>query len=125
MGGGMRQSGLLAAAGLWALDHNLDRLAEDHANARLLAERLAEVPGVRVDLESTQTNIVLIDVAGTGREPGEIAAAAERRGVRIVLFGRTGLRATTHLDVTRDDVARAAEILADVLVGAARAERAT
>jgi threonine aldolase len=121
MGGGMRQSGLLAAAGLYALDHHLDRLAEDHANARLLAERLAEVPGVRVDLESTQTNIVLIDVAGTRREPAEIAAAAERRGVRIVPFGRTVLRATTHLDVTRDDVARAAEILADVLVGAARA----
>jgi threonine aldolase len=123
MGGGMRQSGVLAAAGLWALDHHLDRLPEDHANARLLAERLADVPGVKVDLAATQTNIVVIDVEGTGRDPAEIVAAAEHRGVRIVWFGRTVVRATTHLDVTRDDVVRAAEILAELLAGsAARAE---
>jgi len=115
MGGGMRQSGLLAAAGLYALDHHLGRLAEDHANARLLAERLAGLPGARVDLAAVHTNIVLIDVAGARRDPGEIVAEAERRGVRIVPLGRTVLRATTHLDVTRDDVARAADVLAEVL----------
>ena len=118
LGGGMRQSGLLAAGALYGLDHHVDRLAEDHANARLLAERLAEVPGVDVDLEATQTNIVVFDVAATGRTPVELAAAADEHGVRVVPFGNTLLRAVTHLDVTRADVERAAGVLASVLSGA-------
>jgi threonine aldolase len=115
MGGGMRQSGLLAAAGLWGLDHNLGRLAADHAHARLLAERLAAVPGVRVDLEATQTNIVVFGVEGTGQSAADIVAAAEKRGVRVVLFGRDTLRAVTHLDVDRAAVERAADVLAELL----------
>jgi threonine aldolase len=115
MGGGMRQSGLLAAAGLWGLDHNLGRLAADHVHARLLAERLAAVPGVRVDLEATQTNIVVFGVEGTGQSAADIVAAAEKRGVRVVLFGRDTLRAVTHLDVDRAAVERAADVLAELL----------
>jgi threonine aldolase len=119
LGGGMRQSGILAAAGLYALDHHVERLEEDHRNARLLAERLANVPGVRVDLEATQSNIIVFDVAGTGRTPAELAERAAARGVKIVPFGATALRAVTHLDVDRADVERASEILSDVLASAA------
>jgi len=119
MGGGMRQSGVLAAAGLWALDHNLPRLADDHANARVLAERLASVEGVDVDLEATRTNIVVFDVAKTGKSPLEIVARAAERGVLVVAFGPTRVRAVTHLDVDRAGVERAADVLTELL---ARAE---
>lgn len=123
-GGGMRQSGILAAAALYGLDHHQARLPEDHANARLLAERLAALPGVRVDLEATQTNIVVFDVAGTGREPVELAKQVASRGVLVVPFGATTLRAVTHFDVSREDVARAADVLGEILApSAARAGR--
>ncbi|NNE44205.1 MAG: aminotransferase class I/II-fold pyridoxal phosphate-dependent enzyme [Gemmatimonadetes bacterium] len=115
MGGGMRQSGLLAAAALHGLEHNFDKLAEDHANARALAERLAPLPGVAVDLEATQTNIVIFDVGGTGHDALQVAARAEERGVRIVPFGGSRLRAVTHLDVNRDDVLHAADCLEALL----------
>lgn len=118
-GGGMRQSGLLAAAALYGLDHNVARLADDHANARLLAERLAELPGIRVDLEATQTNIVVIDVTGTGRDPVELVAEADGCGVRLVPFGAGRVRAVTHLDVSREDVVRAADVLSEMLGSAA------
>jgi threonine aldolase len=114
-GGGMRQSGLLAAGALYGLEHHLRLLPADHENARLLAERLAEVPGVTVDLGATQTNIVVFDVAKTGRSPVDLAQAAEERGVRIVPFGATTLRAVTHLDITREGVQAAADILVDIL----------
>jgi threonine aldolase len=117
-GGGMRQSGLLAAGALYGLDRNLGRLAEDHANARTLAERLATLPGVTVDLDATQTNIVVFDVGGTGRSPMELAETLEARGVLIVPFGATRMRAVTHLDVSADDVAKAADVLSEVLAGA-------
>lgn len=124
MGGGMRQSGILAAAALYGLEHHASRLTEDHANARVLAERLARLPGIRVDLEATQTNIVVFDVGATGQSPLEIAAKAAERGVKVVPFGATKLRAVTHLDVSRADVETAADVLADVLSPApTRAER--
>jgi len=116
-GGGMRQSGLLAAAALYGLEHHLPRLAEDHANARLLAERLAALPNVAVDLDATQTNIVVFDVSATGRAPADIAAEAETHGVRVVVFTSTALRAVTHLDASRADVERAADVLTGVLTG--------
>ncbi|MEZ5064199.1 MAG: GntG family PLP-dependent aldolase [bacterium] len=115
MGGGMRQSGLLAAGALWALDHLLDRVGDDHANARLFAERAARLPGVRVDLEATQSNIVVLDVAETGRTPIELATELAKRDVLLVPFGVTLLRAVTHLDVSREDVARAADVFAEVV----------
>ncbi len=118
MGGGMRQSGLLAAAALYGLDHHIELLAADHDNARLLGERLAAISGVAVDLAATQTNIVVFDIADIGRDPIEVAGACEARGVRLVPFGGARLRAVTHLDVDRDDVLFAAGVIEAVLAGA-------
>lgn len=119
-GGAMRQVGILAAAALHALDHHVQRLAEDHANARMLAERLAEIPGVTVDQAGVQTNIVLFDL---DPRHGGAEAVARRLGAAGVLVFSTGphrIRAVTHLDVTREQVAEAASRAASVL-GHARA----
>ncbi len=112
-GGGMRQAGLLAAAGLFALDHNYARLADDHAHARLLAESLAPVPGLHVDLSRVQTNIVMIDVE-RGTVPALIALAREE-GVLIGGNGAKQIRAVCHLDVDRAGVQRAAQVLMDIV----------
>jgi threonine aldolase len=113
LGGGMRQAGILAAAALHALDHNVDRLAEDHANARLLAERLGQRPGLSV--AEVQTNIVLVDL-GPGLPAAEEAVAGLRTaGVRCIAFGPRRLRLVTHLDVDRAACERAAAIMAEVL----------
>jgi threonine aldolase len=113
LGGGMRQAGILAAAALHALDHNVERLADDHANARLLAERLGGRPGLTVG--EVQTNIVLVDL-GPGLPAAEEAAVALRgAGVRCIPFGPRRLRLVTHLDVDRAACERAAAIMADVL----------
>jgi threonine aldolase len=108
-GGGMRQVGILAAACIYALEHNLKRLAEDHANARWLAEELASLPGLNVDLDRVETNIVLIDIAPSGRSTEEVLADLRREGVLLVPFGPTTLRAVTHLDVDREDIERAVD----------------
>lgn len=105
MGGGMRQVGVLAAAGLYALDHNLDRMAEDHDNARLIAEACG------VDPATVPTNIVVVDVPSA---PDAVAAAAEQ-GVRIGAVGPQRVRLLTHLDVTREDAEQAAKVLGSVL----------
>jgi threonine aldolase len=119
-GGAMRQAGIIAAAGLFALDHNVERLAEDHANASILARGLAEVPGIRIDVEHVETNIVFFDVAGTGLTAQEAVARLRARGVRVGAAGRTRIRAVTHLDVSQADVERAVAIAQEVL-GKARA----
>lgn len=111
-GGGMRQAGVLAAAGMFALDHNRERLVEDHANARALAEALAGVPGLSVHLPAVQTNIVMIDI-----ERGTVHAIidlAREEGVRIGANGPKQLRAVCHLDVTRKQVLRAADVIAGI-----------
>jgi threonine aldolase len=116
LGGAMRQAGIIAAACVYALEHNVERLAEDHRNARTFATRIATLPGVRVVPEEVETNIVLVDVAGTGRTAGEIARALdERHGVRVSMFGTRTIRAVTHLDVSAPEVERAAEAFAEVL----------
>jgi threonine aldolase len=103
LGGAMRQSGIIAAACLHALDHHVDRLADDHANARLLADGLAEIPGITV--EPAETNMVFFDVAGTGMSAAAFAADLLAHGIRVSAGrGPTRLRAVTHLDVTRADV---------------------
>jgi threonine aldolase len=113
LGGGMRQAGILAAAALHALDHNVERLADDHANARLLAERLGGRPGLTVG--EVQTNIVLVDL-GPGLPAAEEAAAALRgAGVRCIPFGPRRLRLVTHLDVDRAACERAATIMTELL----------
>lgn len=116
-GGAMRQAGILAAAGLWALDHNLDRLAEDHANARLLAERLAELPGVELDLATVQSNIVIFHLARNMPDAAQIVARAAETGVLVSAFAARTVRAVTHLDVSREECRRAADLLASVIPG--------
>ncbi|MCU1536673.1 MAG: L-threonine aldolase [Humibacillus sp.] len=114
-GGGMRQAGILAAAGLWALDHHLERLAEDHARAHRAAEAMAEAAPAAVDLAAVETNIVIVDVASCGWPSADFVAAALARGVRTYAVGPRGVRLVWHLDV--DDVAtdHAIDVLTDLL----------
>ena len=99
-GGSLRQAGIIAAAGLYALDHNVDRLAEDHANARVLAEGLAELPGVELDPAAVETNIIVFGF----RDAAALTAALEREGVLMSTVGPDRVRAVTHLDVDRADI---------------------
>jgi threonine aldolase len=117
-GGAMRQSGILAAAGLWALEHNLDRLAEDHANARLLAERLTGLPGVSLDLTTVQSNIVIFRMEEGAPDAATIVARAQEACVLISAFGVRTIRAVTHLDVSRADCELAADHLVQILATA-------
>ena len=119
-GGAMRQAGILGAAALHALDHHVERLADDHANARLLAVSLAELPGIRVDPAAIETNIVFFDVGGTGRGAGALCEALTARGVQMGAFGDTLIRAVTHLDVTREHVMRAVDAMREVLAETSR-----
>jgi threonine aldolase len=109
MGGAMRQAGIIAAGGVYALRHNVERLAEDHANARLLAERLAELPGVALDPTTVDTNIVLFDLTGDSDAPAVVERLLSH-GVRMGAMGPRTVRAVTHLDVSRAQTARAAEV---------------
>jgi threonine aldolase len=111
LGGGMRQAGVLAAAGLIALEEMPKRLAEDHANARMLGERLAELPQVALDLGSVQTNIVIFSLRDG--DPEALLARLRARGVILSTMGPTGIRLVTHRDVSRADCERAAEILVE------------
>ena len=111
-GGAMRQSGILAAAGLYALDRNLERLAEDHANARLLAERLAELAAVQLDLATVQSNIVIFQMRPGAPDAAAIVARAREAGVLVSAFAARTVRAVTHLGVSEADCRRAADLLA-------------
>jgi threonine aldolase len=95
----MRQAGYLAAAGTYALEHHVDRLADDHARARRLAESLVEMPGLDVDLDRVQTNMVYIDLDPEGRSAAEWVEALRSEGVLVVATSSCQLRAVTHLDV--------------------------
>jgi threonine aldolase len=114
LGGGMRQSGILAAAALHGLDHHLERLPEDHEHARLLGERVEGAGGARV--VPPDTNILMIDLPA-GRDSAAVAGAAAEQGVLVSVWSPTRLRAVTHLDASRADVERAGEVLARVLEG--------
>jgi threonine aldolase len=120
LGGAMRQVGIFAAAGLYALDHHFERLADDHANARCIAERLAASSRIILDLATVQTNIVFFDLAPRGPDAATVVTRARERGVLLFAFGPKRLRAVTHLDVSRESCVRAAEILVDVAEGRAR-----
>ena len=116
LGGAMRQSGILAAGAIYALENNVDRLADDHANARALAAGIADLPGVALDPAGVDTNIVIIEVAGTGRTAADVAAATlDGHGVRLSVIGPTSLRAVTHLDVDRAGIDAAVAALRSVL----------
>ncbi len=105
----MRQAGVLAAAGLYALDHHVERLPEDHANARAIGERLAAVDGVQLDLDRLETNIVVFRLADGAPDAATVVARARERGVLVMAFAARTVRAVTHLDVTAEDCAAAAE----------------
>ncbi len=111
----MRQVGILAEAGIYALKNNYRRIVEDHHNARWLAERLLEIEGIEIDMETVQTNLVVFDIAGTGWKVMNAVAALKKQGVLVVPFGGTTLRAVTHLDVNRRDLDRAVAIFKKVL----------
>ena len=112
LGGGLRQVGILAAACLHALDHHVERLAEDHAHARLLAEKIAQLPGVTVELDRVETNMVYADLSV---DAPPVVTRLRAAGLLVNAVGPRSLRFVTHLDVSRDDMARAAAILAGTL----------
>jgi threonine aldolase len=114
LGGGMRQAGVLAAAGLVALEESPKLLSEDHANARRLAEGVAELPGISVDPEQVVTNIVIFDVSGTHRAADEICARLAEHNVLASGFG-SSIRMVTHYDVSSADIETALQALREVL----------
>jgi threonine aldolase len=116
LGGGMRQAGVIAAPGVVALTKMVDRLAEDHANARILAEGVASLPGVALDLSTVQTNIVVFQVPGVA-EAERLQAAAGDAGVLLSDFGGGRLRMVTHHGITADDCRRAVAVIEECLTG--------
>ncbi|MGE5176542.1 MAG: threonine aldolase family protein [Hyphomicrobiales bacterium] len=117
LGGAMRQAGIFAAAGIYALDHNVGRLADDHANTRLIAERLSTSARVVLDLDSVQTNILIFDLAEDAPDAPTVVARAKERGVLIFAFGPRTIRAVTHLDVSRRQCEQAADVLLEIVRG--------
>jgi threonine aldolase len=115
LGGSLRQAGICAAACLYALDHNIDRLAEDHANARVLARGLAQIPGIVV--EEPETNLVFFDTRGAGMTADELAERVRLRGVQVSTTGRYRVRACTHLDVDEAGVHTAIEVIRAAVPG--------
>ena len=111
-GGGMRQAGIIAAGALYAVEHNFERLKEDHLKARWLAERLSVIPKLKVDLDSVQTNIVIVDVGETGKSADDVLELLKSRGVMLTDASYSSIRAVTHLDVSMEEVKRAGEIIA-------------
>jgi threonine aldolase len=113
LGGGMRQVGVLAAAGLVALEDSPGLLPADHANARFLAEGFARIPGIFVDPATVETNIVVFDISATGLAPADVSAQLRARGVLINSINQRCLRAVTHYDVDRAQCAAAVEAVAE------------
>ena len=114
-GGAMRQVGLFAAAGLYALDHHVERLADDHANARAIAERLAASPRVLVDPAVVETNILIFDLAAEAPDTATDVARAPERGVLVVAVGPRRSTAVTHLDVDVAACGRGADVLLEIV----------
>jgi threonine aldolase len=113
VGGAMRQVGVLAAAGIVALEEMIDRLAEDHANARILADRLAQLPGIKIDLDRVETNIVRFDY--TGPSPDQLVPSLRAAGVLLTGSVAEGLRCVTHYGIVEADVIKAADVFESVL----------
>jgi len=118
LGGAMRQAGIVAAAGIYALEHNIERLAEDHENARHFAELIADIEGIELVYDTVDTNIVFFDVSGTNMTAVQVRdRLREGHGIKIGASGQTRMRAVTHLDVDRAGVERAAKALRAVALG--------
>lgn len=115
LGGGMRQVGILAAAAIYAMENHIDRLKEDHENARLLAEGLSKIDGIRIDLDTVHTNIVIFDVAKTGITAPRIIEKWQKLGVLGLAISESRIRIVTHLDVTRQECETALEKFREVV----------
>ena len=122
LGGGMRQAGILAAAGLIALEQGPQKLANDHANAKFLAEGLARVRGIKIDPAKVHTNILMCDVSGTGMTSHELAQKLATRNVLASGFGPQLIRFVTHLDISRQQCEQALDVIAATC--GAKAQRA-
>ena len=114
-GGAMRQAGILAAAGIYALEHHVERLKEDHLNARRLARKLQQISSITVNPQDVDTNIVIFDVVGHRLAPAALLATLRQEGVLINSIGGTRFRAVTHLDVASQSIDRACDVFAKVL----------
>jgi threonine aldolase len=111
----MRQAGILAAGALFALDHNIARLKEDHDNAKLLAKELSSLPGINLDLHSVQTNIIIFHINGRPESAEEFISQLKAQGVLVSEMGISTLRAVTHLDVSREQIQRASATIKSLL----------
>jgi threonine aldolase len=120
LGGAMRQAGIIAAAGVYAFEHHVERLADDHANARFLLDGLVAIDGVRAVHPCLETNIVFVDISGTGLTAKAFNDGLQRHGVRMGAWNPAGtmVRAVTHLDVCRSDCERAVEVARKVIADA-------
>jgi threonine aldolase len=116
LGGGMRQSGIIAAAGITALEQMVDRLAEDHENARCLAEGIARTPGLSIELNKVQTNIVYFDIADDQLTAETLVRQLADRGIKILQLGPVRLRAVTHYGVNTEDISLALAALNEIMV---------
>ena len=115
LGGSMRQSGIIAAAALYSLEHNWERLAEDHENARHLSEGLANIKGLKIDVPRMETNLVFFEVTKPGWTPLRLVEACKERGVGMGTAAGNRIRAVTHLDVNRADIDSALKVIGDAL----------
>lgn len=120
LGGGMRQAGIMAAAGIYALDHHVERLAEDHANAQAFAAALRDIPGIEIALTPVETNLVFFRLAGPGATAARLSSELLAEGIRIGVDGPAAMRAVTHIDISRADILETAEIIRSVMAGARR-----
>ncbi len=116
-GGALRQAGFAAAACLYALDHHVERLAEDHANAKLFASRIAEIPGIRINPDEVETNLVFFEINPQAGNGSDVSKALFARGIKIYSIAPQRLRACLHLDVDREGVLRAADSLREIMQG--------
>jgi threonine aldolase len=110
-GGGMRQAGVVAAAVLYALDHHIDRLAEDHRNARVIAEAIADTPGLELELPEPETNLIWFQADPELGTAADVARILKQHGVFVHTAGGQTLRVCTHLDVSSAQAERAAEVI--------------
>lgn len=115
LGGAMRQAGIIASAGLYALEHNLDELKQDHINAKNLSVALNNINNISINLDDLHTNIIIINVAQTGQTSAEICAKLKAQNVAMVALNETEIRAVTHLDVSASQCAQAAEVFAKIV----------
>ncbi|WP_117149242.1 low-specificity L-threonine aldolase [Paraliobacillus zengyii] len=115
LGGGLRQAGIIAAPGITALEHNIERLAEDHANAKILAEGLANIKGLKV-INEIETNIILVDVTETGLSEAGFLEAIKEKGVLAGSYGTNFVRFVTHLNVSKEDIQTTLQKITQTLV---------